>query len=455
MHLPADLLERPAGEGARLIVLSRLSDAHHQAKRLGAADDPEALHDFRVSIRRTRAALDSWSERLPRKTRSLRKELTRIQRSTGTARDAEVALEWLEAARLDAGADALRAIDWLSAVFEAERSAMIDVAALAEQFESVRAQLVARVRVLKHDLLAEAPEAILAEALAGEVQARFEDLVRQLDVVQGPQDVERIHQARITGKRLRYLVEPIVDHEPAAAAIVRRLKGLQDLLGDLHDAHVLTDRIAALRIDVDEFALRTSIDSVRARSLARAVALHRSLIDEWQASRLEVLRAEIDHFVHALALHRGVEIERKFLLMGMPELPAGAEVVEIEQGYLPGQRLRERVRRLRREGSVQYYRTLKLGAGVERTEIEEETTQAVFEVLWSLTEGCRIQKRRFLVQADGLTWEVDQFLDRALVLAEVELSSPEMHPALPPWLEPMVVEDVTDRIEYTNLSLAR
>src|SRR5262245_39817993 len=96
MQLPDDVLERPVGEGARLIVLLRLGEAHHAAERLGDGDDSEALHDFRVAIRRTRAALEAWSERLPKKVKKLRKELTKIQRATGAARDAEVALEWLD-----------------------------------------------------------------------------------------------------------------------------------------------------------------------------------------------------------------------------------------------------------------------------------------------------------------------------------------------------------------------
>jgi hypothetical protein len=99
---------------------------------------------------------------------------------------------------------------------------------------------------------------------------------------------------------------------------------------------------------------------------------------------------------------------------------------------------------------VQYYRTIKLGMGVQRIEIEEETTQAIFEALWALTEGCRIRKRRYLVQEGSATWEIDLFLDRELVLAEIELASAEITPEIPQWLSGKVVEDVSERAEYTK-----
>jgi len=39
-----------------------------------------------------------------------------------------------------------------------------------------------------------------------------------------------------------------------------------------------------------------------------------------------------------------VEIERKYLLRGLPEAALGVEPIEIEQGWLPGRKVRERLR---------------------------------------------------------------------------------------------------------------
>ncbi|MBA4158438.1 MAG: hypothetical protein H0X65_13290, partial [Gemmatimonadetes bacterium] len=55
-----------------------------------------------------------------------------------------------------------------------------------------------------------------------------------------------------------------------------------------------------------------------------------------------------------------LEIERKYLLSGMPQLPAsGVSTLEIEQGWLPGTHLRERIRRAQTASGVRFYRTVK------------------------------------------------------------------------------------------------
>jgi adenylate cyclase len=149
------------------------------------------------------------------------------------------------------------------------------------------------------------------------------------------------------------------------------------------------------------------------------------------------------------------EIERKYLLRGLPPRAAATAGYLVVQGWLPGQRIRERLRRVRADGREQYFRTVKLGSGLVRTEVEETISRRLFRRLWPLTEGTRIRKRRHLVPAGRLTWEIDDFLDFDLVLAEVELPSPEAEVTLPEWLAPWVVAEVTGRVEYTNLHMAR
>lgn len=151
-----------------------------------------------------------------------------------------------------------------------------------------------------------------------------------------------------------------------------------------------------------------------------------------------------------------VEIERKYLLRALPRMPQVRDVLEVEQGYLPGTKLVERVRRQRaRDGTVRCFRTVKTGMGVERMEIEEETDEPLFERLWALTEGRRVFKRRYLVPDGSETWEIDEFSDRTLVLAELELAHAAQAVRIPQWLSAVLVREVTDEREYTNLSLAR
>ena len=150
------------------------------------------------------------------------------------------------------------------------------------------------------------------------------------------------------------------------------------------------------------------------------------------------------------------EIERKYLLRALPADVARHPSVVIEQGYIPGAEVRERVRRIRDETAVRYVRTVKLGSGVERFEFEEEATEAFFTAVWPLTEGKRVHKRRYLVPAGDRVWEVDEFLDREnFYLAEIELARAEEPVAPPPRIAEVIVREVTDEPGFSNYKLAR
>jgi CYTH domain-containing protein len=114
----------------------------------------------------------------------------------------------------------------------------------------------------------------------------------------------------------------------------------------------------------------------------------------------------------------------------------------------------ERLRRVSSDGDPVLYRTVKSGTGLARLELEEETSRELFENIWPLTQGRRVLKRRHMVPDEGLTWEIDQFLDRDLVLAEVELPSRDTRVEVPDWLQPYVVREVTGEAEFSNRYLA-
>lgn len=151
------------------------------------------------------------------------------------------------------------------------------------------------------------------------------------------------------------------------------------------------------------------------------------------------------------------EIERKYLLARAPSVPAltRTEELEIEQGWLPGERLRERLRHVRGPRGERFEHALKLGTGLERIEVEEPLDAAAFAGLWPATAGCRVHKRRTRVSVGAHLWELDEFLDRPLWLAEVELADPAERPEPPAWLAACIVREVTDEPAFTNLALAQ
>lgn len=161
------------------------------------------------------------------------------------------------------------------------------------------------------------------------------------------------------------------------------------------------------------------------------------------------------------------EIERTFLLDGLPDLPAGAEEFRIEQGYLPPPEappdvdpapdmLQGRLRRTEDiDGAVRYCHTIKRGEGLVREEINLELTREDFERWWPHTEKRRLTKTRYRIAQGNLTWEIDDFEGFDIVLADVELPTPETRIEIPEWLASHVIREVTDDPEYRNYDLAR
>lgn len=148
----------------------------------------------------------------------------------------------------------------------------------------------------------------------------------------------------------------------------------------------------------------------------------------------------------------GKEIERKYLLTG---LPFGiADGVQISQGYLS---VGDPEVRVRRKGG-EFFLTRKGGAGFVRDEEEQTISEAAFEILWSLTENARIEKTRYEIKGfDDLTWEIDEIRfasGEKLFLAEVELPDESAIPEIPPAISRVIVRDVTDEAAYKNKNLA-
>ncbi len=103
---------------------------------------------------------------------------------------------------------------------------------------------------------------------------------------------------------------------------------------------------------------------------------------------------------------------------------------------------------------MHYYRTAKMGSGIERLEFEEETTERFFTTVWPLTEGRRVRKRRYRVETAAGVWEIDEFLDRHLVLAEIELERVDQIIDMPDFVSAVLDREVTDDAAFTNYSLA-
>ena len=265
MDLPDTLLELPADETARLVVLRLLDDVVATRARLDQPGDAEALHDFRVSLRRLRSCIRAWRPQLGAAvSRRMRRRLREIARATARSRDLEVHLAWVRG-RADGLRDYQRdGAAWLLARLEA-RKVRADrrlERELARDFARTEAKLRSALPGARVTVVPAFP--VPPGATGGAVLGRLvcelgAGLAGQLALVRTIADQVEAHRARIAGKRLRYLLEPVAPQVEGAPALIGRLKDLQDVLGGLHDAHVFAGDLAlALQVAALQQAKRVS-----------------------------------------------------------------------------------------------------------------------------------------------------------------------------------------------------
>lgn len=147
----------------------------------------------------------------------------------------------------------------------------------------------------------------------------------------------------------------------------------------------------------------------------------------------------------------GVEIERKFLLVGDAWRTLG-EPVLLRQGYLSSDP--DRTVRVRIEGDGGTLTIKGRSQGATRAEWEYPIPLAeAAELLDRLCEQPLIEKYRRRIAFGGHTWEVDEFLgaNAGLAVAEIELASEEEPFDKPDWIG----EEVTHDRRYFNSSLIK
>ncbi|HEV7266119.1 MAG TPA: CYTH domain-containing protein [Falsiroseomonas sp.] len=150
----------------------------------------------------------------------------------------------------------------------------------------------------------------------------------------------------------------------------------------------------------------------------------------------------------------GTEIERKFLVASDAwRAQVRRPGLAMRQGYLAAGGPGLPSVRIRLAGDAAFL-TVKGPGGKVRAEFEYEIPYSDGAAMLALSPFAELAKTRWEVDNAGHLWTVDEFHapDRLkdLVLAEVELSSVDADPLLPPWLGAEVTEDP----RYSNAALA-
>jgi CHAD domain-containing protein len=236
-----DVVRFAIGSGASRLI------ANDPVARIGL--DPEAIHQARVATRRLRSDLKTLEPLMDRTAaEKIRDELRWIGELLGSVRDADVLI-----ARVEEEARQLRLQPATTSaiITEIEQDRRRSHDELASALASRR--YVALVR----ELIAAAEAPPLAESLDGDQRAspKVRKLVRKswrrvsraVKRLQSDPNDPALHEIRKAAKRARYAAElATATLEVDAGQLAKRLADVQDVLGDLQDAVVADERLAAL-----------------------------------------------------------------------------------------------------------------------------------------------------------------------------------------------------------------
>ena len=343
---PEDLLARPARTAVALVGLALLDAARTALGRLDDPNDGEALHDFRVALRRLRTTLRGFRPELgdavPKK---LQRRLRDATRTTSAGRDAEVQLAWIRDHTTALGRGSRGGLSWLRARLVERRDRAY--AGIREDVTPQFRRLERRVRrALNRARNDRSPgQGSFGAAAARLLREQAAELDQELQAATSPDDEAAIHGARIAVKRVRYLIESLAIDVADTAALVARCKELQDLLGELHDAHILVEALGDAVADAAaERARRLHALTVRAGrerarrterpapasagplALARLASetearLFERLVTEWLDAKLAELVGTLATFAEAL--------------IPTPRLPLGRSSPPLRIRYTP------------------------------------------------------------------------------------------------------------------------
>jgi CHAD domain-containing protein len=275
---------------AKRLVAARLYETEQALARLLGNENGKAesaLHDFRVALRRLRSTLRAYRPWLGRAAgRKLRRRLAVLSDKTNRGRDAEVQTAWIRAS-LESLPDASRG-EVAAIVRALGRDRRIDPRRLQGKLETIAEKLRHRLENLDQRDGAFAPVLrVLARRHADEV-------LLCLDRIEGADDRDAVHAARIATKRLRYLVEPMASSDELAE--------LQDLLGELHDAHVLDEALSGPRPANDADGRAQAIDELLRKNDERAADAYAALARSWLGGKSEaLLTSAVERAERALA----------------------------------------------------------------------------------------------------------------------------------------------------------
>lgn len=257
-------------------------------------DDPEYLHQMRVTVRRLRSLCGAYETFLPKTTlQPLIEDLRWLARALGPARDADVfAIEIWPPLRAALCPNPLLAE--LDARWEARRHAAMAKARRALGTRRYQCFMLSISRMLAEgagwagaSLKQRAVLDASARDFTRRVIERRDGKVRGHGHTLAGLDSTHLHALRIRIKKLRYAVDSFgaLFERDAVRGMIDALARLQHVLGEMHDLHVAEQQVLMALRDRRARAVATLQTALAAWRDARTTALRRKLRAAWRRYR--------------------------------------------------------------------------------------------------------------------------------------------------------------------------
>jgi CHAD domain-containing protein len=245
--------EAGSARAAIAAAISRsVSQLDLELPRARAGDDTEGVHQGRVATRRLRSDLRTFEPLLRGDwVATMRAELKVLADALGMVRDTDVLTMRFERGLDDVGIELAAAAPILAVLEDQGRHARVALVDVLDQQRTAR--LIAALHAAAED-----PPTTLSAVGSAEirllplVRRPWRKLARVVERLDDEPSMTELHRVRLLAKRTRYAAEAV---QPVFGRRARRfataVTGVQDVLGDMHDAEVAIEWLAGRAPELD------------------------------------------------------------------------------------------------------------------------------------------------------------------------------------------------------------
>lgn len=289
---------------ARRALASRLRRMWHYL-RLAVerpSGDTEDVHQLRVFSRRAAAAMEIFDDSMPRRRgRWMQKQVKRVRKASGEARDFDVLLlRWAERLQRAPSGETALVLEEIKRRRLAAQKPVEDIFERLnrKQFGQRIEKLIKRVRAsggkddCGHEFACMARIA-LAKLVGPYLDAGDANLA----------DAEALHAFRIQGKQVRYAIEIFAGafDEDFRQQLYPIVADLQDRLGAINDHVTARTYLAAWHDESDSYSLRRALETAQQLEQCAFEESRQDFLNWWTTERRNELRRRFARYVQLAA----------------------------------------------------------------------------------------------------------------------------------------------------------